>query len=161
MTESLQVLAIVLAAITLALPLAHALEMPGKLRLSKEEYLVVQPIYYPGFTIGGIAEPALLLALVVLAFLVPPGAADFWLTLASLAVLTIMHAAYWVLTHPVNNFWLKDTKLETAGAAFFNLGTPAATSSWTKLRDRWEISHAVRAGLGFAAFVLLAIAAVT
>jgi hypothetical protein len=42
-----------LAAVTMALSLAHALELPGKLRLGKEQYLAVQPIYYPGFTIGG------------------------------------------------------------------------------------------------------------
>jgi hypothetical protein len=40
----------------MALSLAHALEVPGKLRLNKEQYLAVQTIYYPGFTLGGIAE---------------------------------------------------------------------------------------------------------
>ncbi len=49
---TLQVATLVLVAIAMALALAHALELPGKLRLSKEEYLTVQPIYYPGFTIG-------------------------------------------------------------------------------------------------------------
>ena len=39
----------------MALALAHALERPGKMRLSKE--LAIQPIYYPGFTFGGTAEP--------------------------------------------------------------------------------------------------------
>ncbi len=34
-------------------PVAHALEMPGKLRLGLEQYRAVQPIYYPGFTIIG------------------------------------------------------------------------------------------------------------
>ena len=37
----------------MALVLAHALELPGKRRLSKNTYLAVQPIYYHGFTIGG------------------------------------------------------------------------------------------------------------
>jgi hypothetical protein len=37
-------------------PLAHALEWPGKLRLSREHYLAVQPIYYPGFTYSGFAR---------------------------------------------------------------------------------------------------------
>ncbi len=59
----------------MALTLAHALELPGKLRLSKEQYLEVQPIYYPGFTIGGIAEPAGLLALFILLFYLPDRAA--------------------------------------------------------------------------------------
>lgn len=28
--------------------LAHAMEYPGKMRLSRDAYLTVQPIYYPG-----------------------------------------------------------------------------------------------------------------
>jgi hypothetical protein len=51
-----------LVAVAMALPLSHALELPGKMRLSKDQYLGMQPIYYPGFTIGGIAEPLGLLA---------------------------------------------------------------------------------------------------
>ena len=63
---ALQVLTVMLAAITMALSLAHALELPGKLRLSQEQYLAVQPIYYPGLVIGGIAEPAGILAALAL-----------------------------------------------------------------------------------------------
>jgi hypothetical protein len=37
--------------------LAHALELPGELRLDEQTYLAVQTTYYPGFTIGGMAEP--------------------------------------------------------------------------------------------------------
>ena len=54
---ALQILSIVLVAVAMALALAHALELPGKMRLSNDEYLTVQPIYYPGFAIGGMAEP--------------------------------------------------------------------------------------------------------
>jgi hypothetical protein len=55
--EVLQVLTVLLVAVAMALALAHALELPGKLRLSKEQYLAVQPIYYPGFTFGGWPSP--------------------------------------------------------------------------------------------------------
>jgi hypothetical protein len=47
--------------VAMALTLAHALELPGKMRLTKEIYFAMQPIYYPGFTIGGFAEPASLI----------------------------------------------------------------------------------------------------
>lgn len=47
MLSFLQIATILLVAIAMALSLAHALEFPGKLRLSKENYLAVQPIYYP------------------------------------------------------------------------------------------------------------------
>jgi hypothetical protein len=59
---ALEVLAVILAAVTMSLALAHALELTGKLRLSKEHYLAVQAIYYPGFTIAGIAEVGSIIA---------------------------------------------------------------------------------------------------
>jgi hypothetical protein len=49
MYTALQIMTVMLAAITMALSLAHALELPGKLRLNREQYLAVQTIYYPGF----------------------------------------------------------------------------------------------------------------
>jgi hypothetical protein len=63
----LQVVAVILVAVAMALTLAHALELPGKMRLSNETYLAVQPIYYPGFTIGGgIGEAGGMIALLTL-----------------------------------------------------------------------------------------------
>jgi hypothetical protein len=63
---------------------AHALELPGKLRLQKETYLAVQPIYYPGFTvIGGVGEVLGLLATFALVWVTPRGSDVFWLTLSA------------------------------------------------------------------------------
>ena len=44
---------LLLVAIAMALTLAHALELPGKMLLDRDTYLAIQKIYYPGFTIGG------------------------------------------------------------------------------------------------------------
>lgn len=44
----LQVASVFLAAVAMALSLAHTLELPGKLRLDKQTYCAMQPIYYPG-----------------------------------------------------------------------------------------------------------------
>lgn len=118
MFVSYQVLTILGLVIAVALALAHALELPGKLRLPKDQYLAVQQIFYPGFTIGGVAEPLGLLLLIGLIVLTPFGSNSFWLLGGAFLALAAMHAAYWLLTHPVNNFWLKDVKLKTAGAAF-------------------------------------------
>jgi hypothetical protein len=52
-----EVFTVFLTAIAMSLAPAHALEYPGKLRLDEQAYAAVQAIYYPGFTIGGIAEP--------------------------------------------------------------------------------------------------------
>jgi hypothetical protein len=160
MLEILQIITVLLVAIAMALSLAHALEFPGKLRLSREQYLTVQPIYYPGFTIGGAAEPLAISMTALLLFLVPAGSTAFWLTVAGLAALVIMHAAYWLLVHPVNNFWLKDFKLKGMGQGFFGfdpLGRTegSAQPEWTQLRDRWEYSHIIRAVLGLAGLTLL------
>ena len=50
MLQTMQILATILVAITMAPALAHAFEFPGKMRLSKDSYITVQAIYYPGFT---------------------------------------------------------------------------------------------------------------
>jgi Domain of unknown function (DUF1772) len=159
----IKILAVLFAAVAMALSPAHALELPGKLRLSKEQYLGVQSIYYPGFTIGGAAEPLAILLTLVLLLLTSAGSAAFWLTAGAFVALLAMHAVYWILIHPVNNFWLKDFKLKGAGAGFFSFDPLNRISSsqepeWTLLRDRWEYSHLVRAGLAMLALILLATA---
>ncbi len=155
MLLSLEILSVLLVAVAMALSLAHALEWTGKLRLSKDAYLAMQPIYYPGFTIGGIAEPAGLLALLVLLFLTP--GEGFWLLVGAFAAFAAMHATYWLLTHPVNNFWLKDFQPKGLGGSFFAAGGSrlGGEVDWTVLRDRWETSHAIRAALGLLSLILL------
>jgi hypothetical protein len=166
MIDLLQVLSVVLVAIAMALALAHALELPGKLRLSREEYLIVQPIYYPGFTFGGIAEPLALLATLALLLFTPAGSGAFWLTLVALLGLIGMQAVYWLVTHPVNKVWLQDESLQGAGARFF-AADPARRSAppgenrpdtWTVLRDRWEYSHVARAALALVSLIVLTVA---
>jgi hypothetical protein len=159
MFVALQVATLLFVAIAMGTALAHALELPGKLRLSKDEYLAVQTIYYPGFTFGGAAEPIALILLIALMFMTPAGAA-FWLTAAAFAALAAAHATYWLLTHPLNSFWLKDVKLKGAGASFFavDLVGRGGGDDWTALRDRWESSHVVRAALTIAGLILTAAA---
>jgi hypothetical protein len=164
MHDLLHVLCVLLAAVAMALALAHALEMPGKLRLSREDYLVVQPIYYPGFTFGGIAEPLGLLATALLLFLTPAGSREFWLILIALLGLVAMQAVYWVVTHPINRFWLRDEGLGGAGADFFAFDPTrragAGDDEWTALRNRWEYSHVARALLGIVSLLALVVALV-
>jgi len=160
MPEALQVLTVLLVSVAMALALAHALELPGKMRLPKESYLAAQAIYYPGFTIGGFGEFAALIASLVLVIMTPYGTA-FWLTLSGFVALVGMHAVYWVVTHPVNKFWLKETKLEGAAAKFFSVdpmrrgGNEESPPDWTVLRDRWEYSHVARAALALLSLTLI------
>ena len=161
MFVAFQVLTLLLVAVAMATALAHALEWPGKNRLNRETYVAVQPIYYPGFTFGGLfGEFGGMIATLALALLTPTGTPAFWLTVAAFACLAVMHLLYWVLTAPVNKFWLRDTALSASADRFF--GRPSASEApagdWTRLRDRWEASHACRAVFGMAALALLATA---
>jgi hypothetical protein len=159
MLGTMQVLALILVAIAMALSLAHALEFPGKKRLGKDTYIAVQAIYYPGFTVGGISEPLGILAVLLLLLLIPLATSVFWLTLAAFVALVLMHATYWMMTHPVNKFWLAGENLAGFSAGFFSFGAGASHEmpEWTALRDRWEYSHVLRAVFAAIAFILLAI----
>jgi hypothetical protein len=156
-----QVLTVLVVAVAMALSLAHALELPGKMRLAKEAYYAMQPIYYPGFTIGGVAEPGGIVLTIILLIVTPLGSTTSWLTLAALIGLTSMQAVYWLFTHPVNRFWLADEKLSRVGSGFFSFAAKTERSrprSWTELRDRWEYSHVARALLAFVSLTALVVA---
>jgi hypothetical protein len=168
MRELLQILSTILVALAMAPALAHALELPGKMRLPKESYLAVQPIYYPGFTIaGGIGEAGGLISTLVLLLLTPSGTAAFWLTFVALLGMIGMQGVYWIFTHPVNTYWLRGETLKGFGSAFFSIATAnssrlqteAGPAGWTDLRDRWEYSHVARAGFALVSLISLVIAA--
>ena len=165
MYDFLQVTSVMLVAVAMVPALAHALELPGKLRLSQDTYFAVQRIYYPGFTVAGFSEPLAIVSTIVLLVLAPSGTADFWLTLVAWVGLVGAHAVYWLVTHPVNNFWLQNESLSGAGSRFFSMGSASRAGSrqsdpadWTTLRDRWEYSHVIRAALVVISFMTLLIA---
>lgn len=139
MFYALQILTVMLIALTMALSLAHALEYPGKRRLGKEQYLAVQPIYYPGFTFAGIGEMLGVIASFAVAMLTPRATAAFLLWWFAFVAMLLTHLTYWLVTHPVNNFWLRGVKLGNAGTRFFGFDfLSAGHAGWTALRDRWE-----------------------
>jgi hypothetical protein len=162
----LQVLSVCLVAVAAALPLAHALELPGKMRLDKDAYLTTQAIYYPGFTIGaGFGEFGGIVATFILLLLTPPTSQEFPWTLIALIALVCMHLAYWIFTHPLNKFWLRDQQLKGFGGGFFRFdpakrAAPVASreEDWKQFRNRWEYSHVLRAVLAGMGFVCLVIA---
>jgi hypothetical protein len=161
MFETLQILSLIFVVLAMVPALAHALELPGKLRLTRDAYLAVQPIYYPGFTIAGISEPLAIVSTIILLILTPRGTADFWMTFVAVLGLIVMQAVYWLVTHPVNNFWLQGKKLSGLGGGFFSIGAGTTRDhkvEWTELRNRWEYSHVARAGLAGVSFVALLIA---
>ena len=160
MLDLLQIAAVVLTALALVPALAHALELPGKMRLNREAYFSAQTIYYPGFTVAGVGEPLAIVAVFSLLVMSPREGAGFWLALFALPCLIGMQAVYWVFTHPTNKVWIQREKLGDAGSGFFSIASHGAldTRDWTQLRDQWEYSHVARACLAATSFVALVIA---
>jgi hypothetical protein len=95
----------------------------AKMRLDKKTYCAMQPIYYPGFTIGGgIGAAGGTISTIILLFLTPLGSTGSWLTFVALLGLIGMQAVYWLFTHPVNKFWIEDDNLDRFGSGFFSFG---------------------------------------
>lgn len=157
MVDALHILAVVLVALAAALSVAHALEMPGKMRLDKDNYLAVQCIYYPGFTFGGFSEPLGAAAIAFLMYFVPAGSAAFWLMLIALISMFAMMGVFWLVTQPANKVWTQNMKMGAAGAGFFKAGPGShdISGDWISVRDRWEWSHVARAALATIAFLSL------
>jgi hypothetical protein len=159
MTATIHIIATILVALAAALSVAHALEYPGKMRLGREQYFAVQQIYYPGFTIGGAAEPLGTIVIVALLFLLPFGGTQFWLAVVALIAMLGVMAVFWMVTQPANKLWTQDLHMGSAGKNFFQTGAgDPANAHWTAVRDRWERSHITRAFLASVGFVCLLIA---
>jgi len=158
MSVALQVVALMLAAVTMGLSLAHALEFPGKRRLSKEQYLIAQRIYYPGFTVGGLAEPAVIVATLALLTLTPWATQRFWLIAGAGIAFVVVQAIFWLMTQPMNAYWLGEIELSLPARRFFALGRADTTPDWTVARDRWECSHLLRAMAAMLGLFLLSVA---
>lgn len=145
-----------LTAIVMGQALAHAMEMPGKMRLSRDDYYTVQTIYYPGFTVGGIAEPLSIIATAAALLIASPGRQTFWLVAGALAALGVTQLLFWTVVQPVNRQWLSTAKLSRAAEHFFATGQAASLpGDWTRLRNRWEWGHVGRAVAATSALLLL------
>lgn len=72
--------------------------------------------------------------------LTPAQAESFWWTAAALALILAGYATHWVVTHPVNSAWLKDTPIRGASRFFFGLFV-APDADWRHMRNIWEWSH--------------------
>lgn len=147
MLLALEISTVLLVAITMGLALAHALEFPGKLRLDEQAYMSVQTIYYPGFTIGGFAEPLGIIATFTLLFF-PKDQAHFWLILIAFCGVFCMQIVFWFVTQPANRFWLRHEDLGTNGARFFGVNRAKhgpegnmPEPNWQRMRNQWEYSH--------------------
>jgi hypothetical protein len=146
-SQTFRFLTLVLTALALALTLAHALEMPAKLHLPPNEYVIVQRIYSTFGALGAIVEPAAVACAVVLAFLVRRGRAYSPALVGALCLVAAL--LIWVaIVNPANAHW----QTATAGSV---------PENFESLRLRWEWGHAARAALVLAGYVCLVLAVLT
>lgn len=131
MLNTIRFISFLFTVLELGIALAHALELPNKINLSREDYLTVQQIYR-GWALLGIIEVTALLSTLVLTIKVRHGPWVFGLTLAALLCIAVALAVFFIFTYPANQQTANWTQLPV---------------NWLELRRQWEYSHATRAGL--------------
>ncbi len=141
--KTLQFIGLLLTAIALAAGLAHVFELPHKIALPREQYLVVQQIYR-GWQWIGIAIVGALIASAALAVMWRGSGTPFGLAVVAAVCIGASLIVFFAITFPINQATSNWTVLP---------------GDWEALRRRWEVSHAIDAALYFAAFVALALSA--
>jgi len=135
----LEVLTVFLVAVAMALAMAHALEFPGKMRLSRQIYLATPSIDYPGCTIGRLGEGLGLVATLVLVLMMPRGTLPFWWSVAGFIALALMHIVFGTITQPLNRRWFAGVPLTGAARRFFSAGGKKAHGTIdVNQQDQWE-----------------------
>ena len=126
-------------ALVLAPAMAHLLELPHKIHLSRDAYLTVQQIYQ-GWSLLGIVVISALLSTFVLAILVRQQRTAFMLTLIAFLCIMVAQIVFWTFTYPANQATDNWTVLPP---------------HWQALRTQWEYSHATGAVVNLIALITL------
>jgi len=145
--KALRFASLLSVALIFGLAFCHAMEIPGKLRLSGTEWLIVQQNLYVTFgaPIGATIEVASIALTWVVVFLVRARRPAFAWTLAAAVCVTAGLAEWFLVVQPMN--------------AVLGGWTPdALPADWTRVRDRWELGHVLHAGFFGLAFCALVIA---
>jgi hypothetical protein len=136
---------IIFTILAFAPSMAHLLELQNKLKLTPENYMTVQNIYR-GWDMLGIVVAGALISNFVLTILTRKTPKIFVYNLIALLSVAGALIIFFVFTYPANQ----------------------ATSNWTilpvnfiELRNQWEYSHAVGAGLYLIAVVSLVLSFLT
>ncbi len=136
-----ELLAVVFCVLALVPAMAHVLELPNKLPLSREAYLTVQSIYR-GWSLSGVLVVGALITTLLLAIFGDGEARGE--ALLAFAAIVATQVVFWTFTFPVNRATDNWTRVPEG--------------NWERLRDRWEISHAANALLHFIAVVCVTLA---
>jgi hypothetical protein len=101
---------ILLVALLMGLAFAHVLERPAKMQYDATLYITLQKTLYVAWgppNVGGILEPAAILATISLAFILRKSKRPFWITLSSgAALLLAFPVVFYVFVAPANEVFL-------------------------------------------------------
>ena len=124
--------------------MAHLLELPHKINLSRDEYLVVQQIYR-GWNLLGIVVFGALASTLALTITMRHHRKAFIFALIAFLCIVGTQIVFWTYTFPTNQITNNWTTLP---------------DNWTTLRRQWEYSHATSALLNLLAVISLSISVV-
>jgi hypothetical protein len=119
--------------------MAHLLELPNKIRLSRDDYLTVQQIYR-GWNLLAIVVIGALLSTLALTVTVRHDRKAFVFALIAFLCIVATQIVFWTYTYPANQITNNWTVLP---------------ENWTVLRRQWEYSHATSALLNLLAVLSL------
>ena len=135
-------LSLLFAALALVPTLAHLLELPHKITLTRDEYLTVQQIYR-GWNLLGIVVAGALFSTLALTIMARKRRREFrWALIAFLCIVGTQ-VIFWTFTFPTNQQTSNWTVLP---------------ENWIELRRQWEYSHAASAILNLTGLVAVILA---
>lgn len=137
--KTIYFLSLVFAALALVPSMAHLLELPNKMSLTRDEYLVVQQIYR-GWALLGIVVFGALISTLLLTITVRRDRNAFVFALISFLCIAGTQIVFWTYTFPTNQITNNWTMLP---------------DNWADLRRQWEYSHATSALLNLLAMISL------
>ena len=132
-------LALFFASLALAPAMAHLLELPNKIELSRADYLTVQQIYR-GWALLGIIVGGALVSSLVLTVLLRAERLSFIFSLVAFLCIAGTQVVFWSYTYPANQVTNNWTSLP---------------EGWELLRRQWGYSHATSAVLNLLAMSAL------
>ena len=138
-------IALLATALAFGAAVAHALELPNKIGLGRDQYFTVQRAY-DGWAQLAYVLAVQFLALVTLAFLSRGMTTVFWFVIVAILCLVGAQVIFWVYTYPAN-------------VATQNWTVPPA--DWETLRTQWEYSHLAGAVFQLGSMISLFVAALS
>lgn len=137
--KTIYFLSLLFAALALAPAMAHLLELPNKINLSRDDYLIVQQIYR-GWNLLAVVVFGALLWTLALTITVRHDRKAFIFALIAFLCIVGTQIVFWTYTYPTNQVTNNWTVLP---------------ENWTALRRQWEYSHATSALLNLLAMISL------